>query len=81
MELSAAEYLRHLDALDADGLRRVLVYELLQGLIHPRRKAGAGCLGCPFYPIGRWILCSPGGELVSAVTISDTGRHVSALWL
>ncbi len=30
MELSAAEYLRHLEALDVDGLRRVLVYELLK---------------------------------------------------
>ena len=30
MELSVAEYLRLLEVLDADGLRRVLVYELLK---------------------------------------------------
>ena len=30
MELSVAEYLRLLEALDADGLRRVLAYELLK---------------------------------------------------
>ena len=30
MELSAAEYLRQLESLDEDGLRRVLVYELLK---------------------------------------------------
>ncbi len=30
MELSAAEYLRQLESLDEEGLRRVLVYELLK---------------------------------------------------
>lgn len=30
LEMSAAEYLRHLDALDAEGLRRQLVCELLK---------------------------------------------------
>jgi len=30
LEMSAAQYLRHLDTLDAEGLRRQLVYELLK---------------------------------------------------
>lgn len=30
LELSAAEYLRHLEALDGEALRRILVYELLK---------------------------------------------------
>ena len=74
MELSAAEYLRHLEALDVDGLRRVLVYELLKVSFIREEKRVQVAWAVRFIPNSRWILRSPGGESVSAVTLRAIGR-------